>query len=209
VIEVSDTGTGMLPEVRDRAFEPFFTTKEPGKGTGLGLSMVYGLLKQSGGHVRIYSEPGHGTVVKLFVPATQGAVQTDDTGLHRRLEQVEGGSEQILVVEDDSAVRKTVVAMLLALGYRTLQADSGPKALEMLRIPEHGVDLLLTDLVMPGGMSGSDLIREARVLHPDLRVLLTSGFSREHAGNALQFPLLRKPYRKAELAQAIRQALDA
>jgi CheY-like chemotaxis protein len=195
--------------VRERVFEPFFTTKEPGKGTGLGLSMVYGLLKQSGGHVRIYSEPGHGTAVKLFVPATQGAIKTDDTGLQRRLARVEGGSEQILVVDDDPAVRKTVVAMLLEFGYRTLEADSGAKALGMLRERENGVDLLFTDLVMPGGMSGTDLIREARALHPDLRVLLTSGFSREHASSATQFPLLRKPYRKAQLAQAIRQALDA
>lgn len=207
-IEVSDTGAGMSPEIQERVFEPFFTTKEPGQGTGLGLSMVYGLLKQSGGHARIYSERGHGTVVKLFVPIATPDSKPDETGLNRQLETVEGGSERILVVEDDPAVRKTVVAMLSELGYHTLEASSGPEALRRLREPDNGLDLLFTDLVMPGGMKGTDVVKEARVLHPSLKVLLTSGFSREHASIAANFPLLRKPYRKEQLASAVRQVLD-
>lgn len=207
-IEVCDSGIGMPSDIRKRVIEPFFTTKQVGKGTGLGLSMVYGLMKQSGGHLRIYSEPGHGTVVKMFVPVANRTADTEDSGLYRRTERIEGGSERILVAEDDPAVRKTVVAMLSGLGYRVLQASSGQDALRQLEKSRNSVDLLFTDLVMPGRMTGAELVEQARTLHPDLKVLLTSGFSREHVANSTQLPLLRKPYLKEQLATAIREALN-
>lgn len=207
MIEVSDTGNGMSAEDRDRAFEPFFTTKETGKGTGLGLSMVYGLIKQSGGHVRLYSEPGHGTAVKLFIPrwAQEGEAQPSAT--EPRQVAPTGRSERILVVEDDPAVRKTVLAMLSDLGYETSEVDSGRAALERLQEGDNAPDLLFTDLVMPGRMSGVQLAEEARRLYPRLKVLLTSGFSAEHVDSAMPLPLLRKPYRKEQLAAAVRDAL--
>jgi PAS domain S-box-containing protein len=207
MIEVSDTGTGMTAEVRDRAFEPFFTTKERGKGTGLGLSMVYGLLQQSGGHARIYSEPGHGTSVKLYLPEIVDGEEEVPTNTIRLLREHGGHAERILVVEDDEPVRRLVVNSLREFGYQTLEADSAPAGLEVLAAQGRDIDLLLTDLVMPGGMNGLQLAREARSLFPRLKVLLTSGFSEEHASAKGEFPLLSKPYRKAELARAVRHAL--
>jgi PAS domain S-box-containing protein len=209
MIEVADTGIGMTPDIRERAFEPFFTTKERGKGTGLGLSMVYGLLKQSGGHARVYSEPGQGTSVKLFLPETDPDVAEAPTNTIRLLREHGGRAERILVVEDDDAVRRLVVTSLKELGYRTMEASSGPEGLEVLE--QHGmdIDLLLTDLVMPGGLNGIALARQARERFQHISVLLTSGFSEEHASLQGEFPLLSKPYRKAELALAVRGALDA
>lgn len=208
VIEVHDTGTGMSAAVRERVFEPFFTTKEAGKGTGLGLSMVYGLVKQSGGHVRVYSEPDHGTAVKLFIPVAENAPDALADGVPTVAEEPTGGTERVLVVEDDPAVKRTLIRMLEELGYRTIEAASGSEALTQLRAQSPAPDLLLTDLVMPGGMNGTELAEEARKMHPDLKVLLSSGFSAQHVGGSIQFPLLRKPYRKERLAQAIRQALS-
>jgi PAS domain S-box-containing protein len=207
MIEVSDTGNGMSPEDRDRAFEPFFTTKETGKGTGLGLSTVYGLIKQSSGHVRLYSERGHGTAVKLFIPRCEQRGEAQPAGTVPQREAPAGGSERILVVEDDPAVRKTVLAMLSELGYETSEVDSGEAALERLQECGCAPDLLFTDLVMPGRMTGVQLAEEARRLHPQLKVLLTSGFSAEHVDSAMSMPLLRKPYRKEQLAAAVRDAL--
>jgi PAS domain S-box-containing protein len=204
---VSDSGTGMPPEVVERAFEPFFTTKGVGHGTGLGLSMVYGFVKQSRGHVKIYSEPGHGTSIKLYLPKAESAVtaMTDKPAAHP------AGRETILVVEDDAAVRIVAVSILESLGYRVRQAEDGQTALDILQQGDP-VDLLFTDLIMPNGMSGQDLLRSARAQRPGLKALFTSGYSASFIaarGDADQsVPLLNKPYRKQKLAEAIRNALD-
>ncbi|RKG98819.1 response regulator [Corallococcus sp. CA053C] len=207
LLAVSDTGSGMTPEVMERAFEPFFTTKPEGRGTGLGLSMVYGFVKQSGGHVKIYSELGHGTSLKLYLPRTfQAAVQPTDTPGG----PVEGGTETILVVEDDPAVRGTVVEVLTELGYRVLKASDGQSALAVIQsgLP---VDLLFTDVVMPGPVRSPELARQAQALLPDLEVLFTSGYTENaivHGGRLDPgVSLLSKPYRREDLARKIRAML--
>jgi PAS domain S-box-containing protein len=211
MISITDEGMGMTPEVRERAFEPFFTTKEVGKGSGLGLSMVYGFIKQSGGHVAIYSEPNLGTSVRLYLPA---AVEGEPKQLPADLGERESprGEETILVVEDDPFVRGYAVATLEGLGYRTILAASGPEAVSRLS-GEGEIDLLFTDIVMPGGMNGWDLAQRAVELRPDIKVLFTSGYALETLvanGRALQgVIILMKPYRKADLALRIRQALGA
>jgi PAS domain S-box-containing protein len=207
MLAVSDTGTGMSQEVIDRAFEPFFTTKEEGHGTGLGLSQVYGWVKQSGGHIKIYSELGHGTTIKLYLPRAEtqaGAGQTaQDLG-------TPCGDERVLVVEDNPNVRKTVIRQLHDLGYETVEAESGGQALEFA---SDGLefDLLLTDVVMPGGMTGYQLADELRSDRPNLRVLFTSGYTELAASSgspARSDPLLSKPYRKQDLGRAVRAVLD-
>jgi PAS domain S-box-containing protein len=207
---VSDTGSGMTPDVLARAFEPFFTTKAA-KGSGLGLSMVYGFARQSKGHVKIYSEPGRGTTVRLYLPradANSGArpVQRPDPL------QAARPDERILVVEDNPGVRETVVRQLRDLGYETLEAAGGKEALTILKSNQR-VDLLFSDVVMPGGMDGTQLAETATTLRPGLKVLLTSGFARasiqDGAANAYLKNLLSKPYRKAELAERLRAMLDA
>jgi signal transduction histidine kinase/CheY-like chemotaxis protein len=208
LVSVSDTGTGISPEIMDRVFEPFFTTKEVGKGTGLGLSMVYGFAKQSQGHVKIYSEVGFGTSVKLYLP------KADRTG--DQVEQVQSsvtdlrGVEFILLVEDDDLVRDFALAQLTDLGYRVLEAANGNDALKILQ--EHkDIDLLFTDVVMPGGMNGYELAQEACRLRPMLNVLYTSGYVENaimHRGMLdKDVQLLSKPYSRMELATKIRQAL--
>ncbi|MCZ8043859.1 MAG: PAS domain S-box protein [Beijerinckiaceae bacterium] len=213
LISITDTGVGMSSEVRKRAFEPFFTTKGVGAGTGLGLSMVYGFTKQSGGHVQLYSEVGQGTSVRLFLPVAEAAPAEMSTGpaaAHEPPPSLPGGSETILVVEDDARVRRVAVARLEDMNYRVLQAENAAAALRMLAAhPE--VALLFTDIVMPGGMSGDELAREARRLMPDLKIILTSGFAepsvavRELAAEA---SWLKKPYSAMELAVRIRELLD-
>jgi len=213
LISITDTGVGMSSEVRKRAFEPFFTTKGVGAGTGLGLSMVYGFTKQSGGHVQLYSEVGQGTSVRLFLPVAEAAPAEMSTGpaaVHEPPPSLPGGSETILVVEDDARVRRVAVARLEDMNYRVLQAENASAALRMLAAhPE--VALLFTDIVMPGGMSGDELAREARRLMPDLKIILTSGFAepsvavRELAAEA---SWLKKPYSAMELAVRIRELLD-
>ncbi len=208
LLSVSDNGTGMPPEIRDRVFEPFFTTKETGTGTGLGLSMVYGFAKQSGGHTAIYSEFGQGTTVNLYLPALEEPEAAEDTGSAQT--EPAGGEELILVVEDDERVRRISVARLTDLGYRVLEADSGQAGLALLaRHPEIG--LLFTDVVMPGGMNGPDLAREARRSRPDLPVLFTTGYAEAGAQEAGLLDdgalMLRKPYRTADLAGKLREAL--
>ncbi len=209
MLAVTDTGCGMPPEVCSRAFEPFFSTKEEGKGTGLGLSMVYGFVKQSGGHVKIYSEPGQGTTVKLYLPRSSGAEEP--------LGPVEpqgavGGTETILVAEDDAAVRATVVEMLTGLGYRVLKA---PDATAALAVIDSGVpiDLLFTDVVMPGHLRSPELARLARERLPGLAVLFTSGYTENaivHGGRLDPgVELLGKPYTRERLARRIRQVLAA
>ena len=210
MVAVTDTGTGMTAEVASRAFEPFFTTKDVGKGTGLGLSMVYGFAQQSGGSMQIRSEPGQGTVVKLFFPRV-GAPQVHAAPPAGQ-RTTAAGSETILVVEDDDIVRGYVEGELKALGYRVIVTRNGPAALEILRGPET-IQLLFTDVVMPGGLFGPELAREAARLRPDLRILMTSGYS-EHPVEALdglgrEVQILNKPYRRHDLAMMLRTALKA
>jgi PAS domain S-box-containing protein len=206
MIAVSDTGTGMPAELCEKAFEPFFTTKETGKGTGLGLSMVYGFVKQSGGHIKIYSEEGHGTSIKLYFPAAGGIAEASMP----LLVPARGAGETILVVEDDDLVRGFVIAQLHSLGYRTAAAADSRAALEYVDSGQP-FDLLFTDVVMPGGMTGRQLADEVARHQPGTKILYTSGY----AGNAIAqhgrldhgVMLLSKPYRKSELASALRQAL--
>ncbi len=213
LISVTDTGAGMPAEVRQRAFEPFFTTKGVGAGTGLGLSMVYGFTKQSGGHVQLYSEVGQGTSVRLFLPAASlAAPQPGAASADSSLEPsgLPGGSETILVVEDDARVRRVAVARLEDMNYRVLQAETAAQALAVL-VAHPEIALLFTDIVMPGGMSGDELAREARSLRPGLKIIMTSGFAepsvavRELAAEA---SWLKKPYSAMELALRIRELLD-
>ncbi|WP_140882161.1 PAS domain-containing protein [Muricoccus nepalensis] len=207
VVEVVDTGAGMPPEVVSRAFEPFFTTKEVGQGSGLGLSMVYGFMKQSGGHVSINSVPGLGTAIRLFVPSTHARPAALLAPAEAR---DAGGWERILLVEDDPLVRDHVAAQLREMGYRVALVGDAAEALGALR--GGTFDLLFTDVVMPGGMNGLDLAGEARRLHPGLRVLLTSGYTdsalSRHGAPEPGVRLLRKPYRRRDLADAVRRAIE-
>jgi signal transduction histidine kinase len=209
VVAVSDTGTGMSPETIRRAFEPFFTTKEVGRGTGLGLSMVYGFVRQSGGHVKIYSEPNRGTTIRMYLPRAMADVPAIEAQAATVPEPV-GSGETILVVEDDELVRGHVTAQLTRLGYRVLSAEDGRAALDLLG-DGASVDLLFTDVVMPGGLSGRDVADEARRLRPGLRVLFTSGYTENaivHGGRLdADARLLSKPYRLRELAEKIRDSL--
>jgi signal transduction histidine kinase/CheY-like chemotaxis protein len=210
MVAVTDTGTGMTAEVAGRAFEPFFTTKEVGKGTGLGLSMVYGFAQQSGGAMQIRSEPGHGTAVRLFFPraATRRTSAAPSAGQQAK----PTGSETILMVEDDDMVRSYVESELKALGYRVIVTRNGPAALAILRGPEK-IHLLFADIVMPGGMFGTELAKEAARLRPDVKILLTSGHT-EHPVDATDsrgrtVRILNKPYRRRDLAAMLRSALNA
>ncbi len=209
MVAVSDTGTGMAPEVLARVFDPFFTTKDVGKGSGLGLSMVYGFVKQSHGHVRIQSAPGRGTTVRLYLPRAPRRVRSADAEPDRG--PAPRGRETILVVEDDTLVRQHVVSALETLGYRVLGAANGPEALEVLRTTDD-LDLLFTDVVMPGGMNGRELADAARELRPNLPVLFTSGYTEDaivhHGRLDPGVQLLRKPYRRQELAAKLRQVLN-
>jgi PAS domain S-box-containing protein len=207
-IAVSDTGMGIPADIRDRVFEPFFTTKEVGRGTGLGLSMVYGFAKQTGGHIKIYSEEGHGTAVKLYLPRTIGqAARAAEPALAPATPR---GTETILVVEDDTLVRGYVIAQLESLGYTTLAAADGVAALALV---DKGVafDLLFTDVIMPGGMNGRQLADAIRKRRPSLNVLYTSGYTENaivhHGRLDPGVALLNKPYRKSDLARKIRDVL--
>ena len=212
MMAISDTGSGMSPEVIEHAFEPFFTTKERGEGTGLGLSMAYGFVRQSGGHINLQSEVGKGTTVRIYLPRSEER----ETIVHPHEEP--GGStkprgnETILVVEDDREVQSTVVSLLSELGYRVLTADNGEQAVPHLR-EENRIDLLFTDVVMPGAISSTDLAREARALQPGIAVLYTSGYTQDaivHNGRLDPgVHLLGKPYRADELAHRVRMVLDA
>ena len=202
VIEIADCGRGMTPEVAERAFEPFFSTKESRRGAGLGLSRVFGFMRQSGGHTAIDSEIGAGTTVQLFLPRARsaGAAETASEP---------GGNETVLVVEDNTSMRRVVARQLEELGYRVLEAEDGPAALELLA--DKDVDLLFTDVIMPGGMRGDDLARNAIERKPGMKAVLTSG-SVDATGCdgdiAGDLRLLHKPYRRSELALALREALE-
>jgi PAS domain S-box-containing protein len=210
LISVSDTGTGMDPETVRRAFEPFFTTKPVGKGTGLGLSQVYGFVKQSGGHVKIYSELGQGTTVKIYLPRLERDADEPDAQVLTVL--AEGSpNETILVVEDNDSVRTYSVDALRDLGYRVLEAPDGPSALRLLETPV-AVDLLFTDVVLPGGMTGAQVAAAARELRPALKVLFTTGYARNaifHHGRLDKgVQLITKPFTFEELAAKVRDILD-
>ncbi|MGX1163806.1 signal transduction histidine kinase/CHASE3 domain sensor protein/ActR/RegA family two-component response regulator [Bradyrhizobium sp. USDA 372] len=207
MLAVSDTGTGMSVEIQQKAFEPFFTTKEVGKGSGLGLSMVYGFVKQSGGHIKIYSEEGHGTTIKLYLPPGEGGADVA-AGV---TPQAEGGAETIFVVEDDPLVRNFVTAQLQSLGYKTVAASDGKAALDLIEAGQ-SFDLLFTDVVIPGGMSGRELAEEVARRRPGVKVLYTSGYTDNaivHHGKLDDgVLLLTKPYRRNQLAEMIRKALN-
>jgi PAS domain S-box-containing protein len=206
MLAVSDSGTGMSAAVRDRAFEPFFTTKRGGKGSGLGLSMVYGFVKQSGGHINIYSEEGHGTTIRLYLPPARLVESVPAPPVAPIL----NGHETILVVEDDVLVRDFVVAQLRGLGYTTIAAGDGREALSHV-LSGAAFDLLFTDVIMPGGINGRELAEEVTRHRPRTRVLYTSGYTGSaiiHHGRLDQgVLLLSKPYRKSELARMVRIAL--
>jgi nitrogen-specific signal transduction histidine kinase/ActR/RegA family two-component response regulator len=210
MIAVSDTGEGMAPDLLDKVFEPFFTTKEVGKGSGLGLSMVYGFVKQSNGHIKIYSEVGHGTTVKLYLPQAAGLVGPDK--VTERGGDPERGGETILVVEDDPLVRQYVLTQIQSLGYSTLSASNGAEALAVIDSGKE-IDLLFTDVIMPGNMNGRELAEAAIRRRPDMRVLYTSGYTEDaiihHGRLDAGVLLLAKPYRRSDLATLIRAALVA
>lgn len=210
VICISDTGEGMDAETSARAIEPFFTTKEVGRGTGLGLSMVYGFVKQSGGHIKIYSEPGEGTTVKMYLPRLFGKL--DEKIEEATFGSIEAqGEETILVCEDDEDVRAYSAEVLRELGYRVLEATDGPASLAILEA-NPDVDLLFTDVVLPSGMSGAVLAKEAVKLKPEIKTLFTTGYARNaivhHGRLDPGVDLLTKPFSYAELAARVRDILD-
>jgi len=209
LIELSDTGCGMTPQDLAQAFEPFFSTKGEGHGTGLGLSMVHGFVHQSGGIIRMTSVLGRGTNVRIFIPRApdRGREGLTERRLHKPLP---AGHETILVVEDNAGVRETVVNHLTSFGYRVIEATTGDAALRALESGEHPIDLVFTDVVMPGQIDGLALARLVLGRWPGKKVLLTSGFSAgsdEPKAQVSGLHTIFKPYRKAELAQAVRAAL--
>jgi CheY-like chemotaxis protein len=207
LISVTDTGTGMNPELLSKIFEPFFTTKPQGKGTGLGLSMVYGIVKQHEGMINVYSEPGVGTTFKIYLPMVERRAAEVGTKVERA---VTGGHETILVVEDDKEVRNVVVEVLMSLGYKVLFAGDGAEALAVLRRTE-GVSLVITDIVMPK-MGGKDLRMATRQIYPALRFIFTSGYTQNvvHHDFVLEkgVAFLSKPYGIDTLARKVREVLD-
>ena len=209
-VAVTDTGTGMDAVALEKAFEPFFTTKAVGRGTGLGLSQVYGFVRQSSGHVRIYSELGEGTTVKLYLPRYSGLSRTVQTAVASNAPRAILG-ECILVVEDDDSLRSHAAEMLHELGYRIIQAQSGAAALSILD-GNPQIDLLFTDVVMPGTVNGRSLADEALRKRPKLKVLFTTGYTRNaivHHGRLDRgIHLLTKPYSFQQLALKVRERLD-
>jgi CheY-like chemotaxis protein len=206
---LTDTGIGMTQDVVARIFDPFYTTKKVGMGTGLGLSMVFGFVKQSGGHVTVYSEPGIGSTFRLYLPRLLGDMAEEESPRQTELTQASG--ETVLAVEDNAALRRVVVRQLTELGYRVMEAANVTDALEMLASEK--VDLLFSDVVMPGALDGYALARQATALWPGIKVLLTSGFPVTRGIGTSTAPtptrqLLSKPYRRDELARALRIALD-
>jgi CheY-like chemotaxis protein len=206
-LAVTDTGAGMPPEVVAQATEPFFSTKPPGLGSGLGLSMIYGFARQSGGQLLIDSEVGVGTTVRLYLPRAPAA-DIDRLVATGAAVPRPGGDGTILLVDDNTTLRDVARRNLAAMGYSVTLADNGPAAMALLRSGAH-FDLLFSDVVMPQGMNGYELAEAARALQPGLRVLLTTGYTEDAGGLDHQGPpILHKPYRRHELAKAIRAALD-
>ena len=211
MLAVSDTGVGMDADTAAHAFEPFFTTKEPGRGTGLGLSTAYGIVKQSGGSIFLYSEPGEGTTIKIYLPRVNAQSQeVASRSVHSPAAL--GGSESILVVEDEEAVRAFVTRVLSGLGYQVVTAASGVEALTLLAANDSAVDLLLTDVILPGELQGNRLAQELKPSHPDLPVLFMSGYPRDaivHAGRLdAGVDYLEKPFTPECLGRCVREILD-
>jgi CheY-like chemotaxis protein len=210
LISATDTGTGIAPEHLAKVFDPFFTTKEAGKGTGLGLSSVYGFARQSGGHVRVLSELGRGTTVELYLP--RGFEATNEVTGNHEPDGAPRGSETILVVEDDDMVRQHVCNQLESLGYNYIATEGADRALNLIA-RQTKIDLLFTDVIMPGNMNGKQLANAARALRPNIKVLYTSGYSDsvfsqdDHMDQTVH--LLNKPYQRLELARKIRQVLSS
>jgi CheY-like chemotaxis protein len=209
MISVTDTGTGMDQKTLSHVFEPFFTTKAEGKGTGLGLSQVYGFVKQSHGHVKIYSEVGQGTTVKIYLPRLIGSPAADEIGDLKFIPEATGG-EIILVVEDDTDVRMYSVSALRSLGYRVLEAPDGPAALVILESQQ--IDLIFTDVMLPKGMSGAEVVNRAREMQPKIKALFTTGYARNaivHQGRLDRgVQLITKPFGYEALASKVRDVLD-
>jgi signal transduction histidine kinase len=206
-LSVIDTGCGIPPEVRDQIFEPFFTTKEVGKGTGLGLSMVYGFVRQSGGHVTVESTPGVGTTVALYLPKATQEAEAEVEAI--QTQAIPAGSERILVVEDNEDLLEVTSAMLTTFGYRVVCARNGAEAIQMLESGQE-FELLFSDIVMPNGMNGVELAREARRLRKGIKILLTSGYAGvvlERHQAVDEFPIIDKPFRQADLARRLRSIL--
>jgi CheY-like chemotaxis protein len=212
MLAVSDTGTGMSREVLARVFEPFFTTKEPGKGTGLGLAMVFGFAKQSGGHVNIQSEPGKGTTVSLYLPRAIG-VELAGTPRAAAPAELPRGSATILVVEDDDDVRAVAVTILRDLGYQVMTAADGTEALRLFDASEAGIDLLLVDMMLPGGMKGDEVARRLREEQPRLPILFMTGYTDNpvvhHDRRNDNIQLIGKPFQRVQLAHKVAEMLDA
>jgi CheY-like chemotaxis protein len=210
MLAISDTGHGMTPDVAAKAFEPFFTTKPEGKGTGLGLSMVYGFVKQSAGHVKIYSEPGHGTTVRIYLPK---ATETEIS----QAEQIEAfvelphGAATVLVVEDETAVREIASTALRDLGYHVLEAADGEEALRVFDAQAGRVDLVLSDVVLPGKVRARDMVDRITSLRPEIRVLYMSGYSENaiiHHGRLDEgVQLISKPFKREQLTRKVAQVL--
>jgi two-component system, cell cycle sensor histidine kinase and response regulator CckA len=208
MLSISDTGAGMTPEVRERIFEPFFTTKEKGKGTGLGLSTAYGIVKQSGGNIWVYSEPGQGTTLKIYLP------QVDEPLEELREEvvkEISRGHETILLVEDEEVVRKLAVRVLKRQGYKVLDAPDGGKAFMLCEAYKEPIHLILTDVVMPG-MSGRKLADRLKEIHPEIKVLYMSGYTDNailhHGILEPGINFIQKPFTVDALARKVREVLD-
>lgn len=210
MVAISDTGGGMSPSVMRRIFEPFYTTKAAGDGTGLGLSMAYGFIKQSGGYIHVYSEEGHGTVFRIYLPRAHAEIGAAPAGFANS-DPLPLGTETILVVEDDNEIRNVVVSMLEHLGYRVMAAQNGRMALEMLKREHKNINLVFVDIIMPEGIGGVELARKVHEYYPDLKVLFTSGYT-ENAIPDYQLisgqDLIGKPYGRDALAKKIREILD-
>jgi CheY-like chemotaxis protein len=208
MLSVTDTGSGMDPDTMARVFEPFFTTKAAGKGTGLGLSQVYGFVKQSGGHIKLYSEPGRGTTVRIYLPRRLVEGVADESPDARLAPEASG--ETILVVEDDADVRAYSVGALQELGYRVTEAPDGPAAVRILE--QRRFDLVFTDVVLPGGMTGADVVARALQLWPGIKTLFTTGYARNaivhHGRLDPGVQLITKPFTFDELAARVRDVLD-
>jgi CheY-like chemotaxis protein len=208
LVSVTDTGTGMDAETTSRVFEPFFTTKGEGKGTGLGLSQVYGFVKQSGGHVKLYSELGRGTTVRIYLPRRQGDAVHEEAEDARLAPEAFG--ETILVVEDDPDVRAYSVGALQELGYQVVEAHDGPSAVRLLE--QRSFDLVFTDVVLPGGMTGAQVVARAVQLWPGIKTLFTTGYARNaivhHGRLDPGVHLITKPFTFDDLAAKVRDVLD-
>ena len=209
MLSISDTGVGMTPEVKDRLFEPFFTTKEQGKGTGLGLSTVYGIVKQSGGNIWVYSEPGQGATFKIYLPRVEEPLTEKKREEVSR--EIPRGGETILVVEDEETVRKLAMRLLKGQGYRVLEASDGGKAFMLCEKYKERIDLILTDVVMPG-MSGRELAERLKQIHPEMKVLYMSGYTDNaivHHGVLKEgIHFIQKPFTLESLARKVREVLD-